>query len=214
MQSSETNRIKENYIYAGYQNIIPIQQQVQLQGQPIIILSQPLQQVIQFQPTTQNQQLQYQQYNYQQTYAMPAQPVKIAQENPNSELINQQNSDPTIKNTKKESKELEQNKKLPPPEKKSNSDSSEKKYICRYCDKPMNTVEKRCFNVCTCLFYIFYVLFYPIIIIISILCRSGAVGGACECNCYDIDYKCPYCGGTIESIKSCPLHDCCCCCCC
>ena len=201
MENSETNRIKGNYIYSGYQNIIPMQQQAQMQGQPIIIVTQPLQQVIQYQPN-----MQYQQYNYQQTYAQPAQPVQIAQVNQNPELINQQNPNPTNKDPAKESKQPKQQKEVSTYDNK--SDSSEKKTICRYCNKRMNTVEKRCFNVFTCLFYFFYVLFYPIIIIISILCRSGAFGDNCDCKCYDIDYKCPYCGGIIESYNSCPLSHC------
>lgn len=201
MTSSETNRIKGNYIYSGYQNYIPMQQQIQIPGQPIIIVTQPLQQVIQYQPNAQ-----YQHYNYQQAYVRPAQPVEIAPINQNSELINLQNQNPTINNPVKESKESKQNKEISTADKKSDSDSSEKKYICRYCNKRMNTVEKRYFNVCTCLFYFFVVLFFPIVIVISILCRCGAVGGNCDCKCYDIDYKCPYCGGIIESYKSCPVQ--------
>ena len=219
MEYSETDRIRGNYIYSGHQNIIPIQQAEQMQGQPIIILSQPVQlrQIIQFQPNTQYQHSQYQPYNYQQSCARPAQPVGIPPVKQNSELINIQNQNPIINKPVKESKKSKQNNEVSHPEKKSDSDSSEKKYVCRYCNKRMNTVEKRCFNVCTCLFYLFYVLFFPIILIISLFCKNSFFDNNCNCKCYDIDYKCPYCGGIVDSYKSCPLRDCCndcfCCCC-
>ena len=110
------------------------------------------------------------------------------------------------KKIKSEISPVKINSQLINPDNKSDSDS-DKKYICRYCGKRMNTVEKKCFNVCTCLFYIMCILLFPLYIIFVIIARSGP-SNCCECECFDKDYNCPYCGGTIESYKSCPLYNC------
>ena len=175
------NNNETNKINGNYIYTINQQNQIPIQQQqprPIIILTQP----------------QYQQ-------VIQFQPQNLQYNNNNNNII--------INNNNNNNNNYQQIIQPIQSEKLINTDSdSDKKYICKYCNKRMNTVEKKCFNVCTCLFYIMCVLLFPFYIIFLIITRDGPTN-CCECECFDKEYQCPYCGGVYETYKSCPFYHCC-----
>ena len=93
--------------------------------------------------------------------------------------------------------------------------------FCQFCNKNINVVAERSFNLGTCLCWlisiIFFIAFSPISELFYACCCANSkenkknmdrVEDRCCicCCCYDIDFKCPNCGKILIAYDSCEYY--------